>query len=326
MSFPETALEDDLQETDVNNPSESSQGDEGEKESAFDAVQSALEVGDEASPSSTGEDNASSDDASKEPLPEEVSDEEMDAYPKNSQRRIRQLVDEKRVVSEEAESLKPKAQAADQIFGYMKENNISTSDLDSALNITRLVNSDPSAALQALTPIYQDLAKRAGAILPDDLQQQVGEGYITEAHARELATAKSQLENTNRQREAEDARRQQDSLQAMTETAKDTATDWENQKKQSDPDWHIKQSLVTSEIELELRRQGADGFPKNSQETKTLCDKALKTVEERLKSFKPTPRPLDPVVNQAPGNGSPAPEPKSSLEAISLAMGEGADY
>lgn len=323
MSFPETAAEpDEGTVEDVNTAEGSSPEETGEKTSTFDAVQSALGVEAEESPTSTGDEAVVEPEAEDE-LSEEVSDEEMAAYPKNSQRRIRQLVEQKQEAAIELETLKPKADAADQIFGFMRENSIQPEELDNALNITRLVKQDPGEALRALTPIYQELAQRVGAILPPDLQEQVRLGYITEPHARELVKTRSDAALAEERRKSEDDRRESDARQTQISTATNTANDWTASKLQTDPDWHLKQDLVTKEVELELRRAGDAGYPKDSRATIELCERALATVEGNLKAFRAPPQPKDLVRDQASGNNRPAPEPKSSAEAIFAALGTG---
>ena len=55
------------------------------------------------------------------------------------------------------------------------------------LELTALMKADPFKALEAVTPIYQELQRRAGATLPEDLESAVQTGEITEDRARELA-------------------------------------------------------------------------------------------------------------------------------------------
>jgi hypothetical protein len=86
----------------------------------------------------------------------------------------------------------------------------------------------------------------------------------------------------------------------------------------------LKQDDVAEQIELELtrrfREKGPRGYPQTEQEAVELCDKALKTVEDKLKKFKPKPVARNTATGQFASPHS-KPVPKSHMEAIEQALG-----
>lgn len=334
----EASASTETQNTDVTAAEESSTSGEGvEKASVLESVEAALGQGSEASPASedgkeketSGTDESG--DGAKEgdgKLPE-LSEEEINSYPPNSQRRIRELVAERNDAQQKVddlEALRPRAEQMDRITTYMRDNNIEPSEVDNALAITALINGgDYAKALETLTPIYREIAEKAGEILPDDLKEDVRLGRITEERARELnrARAKDQAttEQTERDRERNEAAEHERQVTEQVNTAATSVDEWAKGKAGSDPDWSLKQQLVADEIELVLRRGGWDNYPKNKQEAIQVAEKALETVEGRLKTLKPKPE-----QHRAPTGQFASPhaksKPKTVMDAVDQALAD----
>src|SRR5690606_19317154 len=64
---------------------------------------------------------------------------------------------------------------------FMADNELRTEDVVEALQIAALMNRDPKRAAELLAPKMQTLQRVTGGILPDDLQQRVERGELTEA-------------------------------------------------------------------------------------------------------------------------------------------------
>lgn len=302
-----------------------------EKPSFFDAVEAAL-TGKEDSPTSgVGEEQPKSDAKSSEAKAEgdkgepELTEDEIKSYPPNSQRRIRQLVAQRDDVKTQVERLQPRAENWDRVATYMRDNSIQPGEFDNALAITSLINAgDYTKALQVLTPIYRELAARAGEILPNDLSEQVRLGRISEQHARELnrnrarAEAAEQRETRTRERNAyaQEAGR----LQNIVHTAAKAVDDWAKTKASSDPDWSAKQQDVAEFVELELNRLGPQGYPQTQEAAIQIAEAALRKVDDRIKRFRPKPE-----TKRAPNGQFASPtaqkKPTSYMEAIDQALG-----
>lgn len=254
----------------------------------------------------------------------ELTEEEINSYPPNSQRRIRDLVSQKNEVQGQLEELTPKAENYDRLINYMSENRIAPDDLNGALDITRLINSQNYAqALEKIAPIYNELQQKAGEVLPDDLSEQVRLGYIDETHARELHKLRVQEQNSSAQ--AEEERKQQEldkeaeAWNNQVTTAVNAVEAWAKQKASSDLDWHQKQQDVADKVEIALTRGGREGYPKTEADAIALAEKALEEVEARLKKIRPQPRERKEPVGQGASPHSVA-KPKSTREAIEMAL------
>jgi hypothetical protein len=324
-----------VSETDVNDAAPSSEAAEGvQKPTYLESIEAALDGGKEASPASAskGEEQPKPDaeasgadaDEGKEGEVADLTEDEIKAYPPNSQRRIRQLVAQRDDERRQTEALKPRAEQFDRIISYMRENSIKPAEFDNALEITALINSGNfSKALEVLTPIYRELAAKAGEVLPTDLAEDVRLGRIDEQRARELSRARahsSALEQREtRNQERTQAEQQQRQVAEMVSNAARAVDDWAKARAGSDPDWHLKQKDVAEQVELELMRLGASGYPKTKEAAIAIADKALKTVEDRIKAWKPAPQ-----AKRQPNGQFASPhvvtKPKSYMDAINQAI------
>lgn len=303
-----------------------------EKPSFIDAVEAALKpTGKEVSPTSgEGEEQPKPDAKASEAGAEgdkaeaELTEDEIKSYPPNSQRRIRQLVAQRDDEKEQAARLKPRAENWDRVAAYMRDNSIQPGEFDNALAITSLINSgDYTKALEVLTPIYRELAARAGEILPNDLAEEVRLGRISEQHARELnrnrARAVSAEQRETRTRERQAYEQETGRVQVVVDTAVRAVDDWAKAKAGSDPDWSVKQEDVADQVKLELDRLGKAGFPQTKEAAIQIAEAALKKVEERIKRYRPKPE-----VKRAP-NGTYASttakkKPATYMEAFEQAL------
>jgi hypothetical protein len=250
---------------------------------------------------------------------------ETGKYPKNAQGRIRYLLDEAKAKEAEIARLAPDAELGQKILGTLEQNGIEPEELENTLHLTSLIKSgNYDQALQALTPIYQELQKRAGELLPAELQQKVKLGHITLADAKQLHKANTALAN----RQAQDAQQKQRTEaqqraaqhQATVQKAATAVTEWEKGKATADPDWQQKQGFLAKELELETRRfvEANRRFP-TDKESVALAEKALKTVDASLKPFAPKPQAkIIPLGNSASPRSQV--KPTSPLEALEAGL------
>lgn len=329
-SSTETAVEQtETTTTDVNAAASSEAGKDQGVGSYLEAVDAALKDP-EATP-------ASDEQGSKEPAPNtpeaakqtdaEISEEELQKYSKGAQRRIRELVEVKKAAEaqveplrQEIETIKPKAERLDQLTGYMREHEITPDHLNNALGLTAMINrGNYREALPVLENLLNQVRSAAGEVLPDDLQQRVNLGYITEADAKELNRAKAAEKQTaaqvQRDREKAATERAQREVKQTVDLAVNLAETWHKEQVTSDPDWNLKRDLVTQRMELELHRLGPQGYPRTEKAVRDLLDQVKKDVETGIKNFRPAPKAITPIT----GNGaSPrsAAKPTSMLDAI----------
>lgn len=310
----------------------STEAPKGVETTLLDRVRSALgQPGSETSPISEG----GSQNAPPKPAGSESQDElpaDIQALSPKAQNRYRELVSQRKEADERAQAveaeLKPKAEKLDVILTYMERHRIEPQEFDNALEVTRLVKSgDFQKALEVLTPIYREVADRAGRILPADLQERVRLGYITKEDAEKLHQASTRAKNLEsqtseeRQRNAEEAANRE--AQRVVGLTTQTADDWAKAKASSDPDWHLKADAVAKEVELDLmRRQAArdpNWFPQTAKEVVERAEAALKVVEAQFKRIAPRPR-AKTVATGQPASPRSAAAPKTLLDAVKGAL------
>lgn len=304
---------------------DSSSADKGaENKTLLESVQAALK-GPEKSPGSENQDPIvdpkAADPAKEEPLSDEVSEQEMKGYGAKTQRRMRQLLDQRTDLRGQVDSFKPKADEYDKIIAVAQKGSLSKEDLDNTMAIASAIKvGDPRHAIQLLTPIMRSLLSKAGIELPADLKQRVQEGTLSEADARDLSMARAASANSSAQAQREREEREVDGQRQAQRTQIDTvakaADAWHSEKAKTDPDWSLKQGRVAELVELEVHRTGK--YPASEKELRKLCDDALKKVDEELKQFKPAPRQHKPL--DGPASPQSRPEPKTALEAAKLAL------
>ncbi len=255
------------------------------------------------------------------------SEDELKRYPPNSQKRIRQLLSQRDEIKgrfeAETSALKPKAEHLDRITGYMQAHNIEPQEFDNTLEITRMFKAGQfEELLPILTPIYLEVAKRAGKVLPSDLREEVRLGHMPEARARELHEARTRSENLTARQEQERERNEQRDRQQrvgqIVHTAATTADEWAKAKGASDPDWSLKQEDVAAEVERIVLKDPRR-YPKSREQVVALSEEALKTVEGRIKRFAPRPTERRVPRSQPPSPRSQA-APKSYMEAVDMAL------
>lgn len=318
---------------DVNSENSSNSEAGVETPSLLESVEAALSPGEEGSPTSeTGKEKAEQAQGGKDKSEEdqelpELTEDEIKSHTPNAQRRIRQLVSERDDWQGQVDRLKPRAEQWDRVASYMRQHDIQPSHVDNALEITRRINAGQwSEAMEVLAPIYREVAARAGAILPDDLAEEVRLGHITEQRARELAKAQAaskaagerETRMTEKQREeAESAKHQQ-----IIDTAVGAVDKWAKSKAGSDPDWHLKHEDVQEEVDHILRKRmekGVEGFPQTADDAVAIAEQALKNVEDRIKRYRPPPKEHRTPTGQFASPHAKV-QPKSLMEAVDAAL------
>lgn len=303
------------------NPAASSNAETTAEKSTFDLVKEVMDGQEESPPSEKdGNEKAEGDADSKTPEPEkdpgELSEEDKRQLSKRTQDRINKLTELRKAAEARVQDLSPKAEKYDQIVGFTRENNLSASDIDNMFTIAAKMKTDPLEGFKMLEAVYKQFAQEVGAVLPNDLQEQVARGYISEPHARELAQTKAQLalrqQREDEQRKIQETETQQRTVQETVGRATGAADKWQSTKAKSDPDWHLKQKRVAELVELKLLKTRS--FPKTEQEVYEMCDSALAEVENELKPYRLQKRAITPVTSSSSPRS--VPEPKNTLDVI----------
>jgi hypothetical protein len=327
---PDTPVE--APQTDAE-PAESSNA-EGEKGDLLSRVKSALDKSKEKSPASDepgSEPEETAPAAKKEGEGEDKSgdltEEELARLKPKTRERIETLTREVKDRDGKIADLSPKAEKFEQIQRFVDDAGLSKDDVNQGFDVMRNLKTDPFKAYEQLRPIMDQLESIVGVRLPDDLQQDVMQGRITEAHARELSRARGQAAVTGQQLQRTtqrvEADRQTQAIEAQVNDVASAVTEWEKTTGSKDPDWKLKQSRITELVELEvMRRQAKEPryFP-SKEEAIEMSKKALERVNAELKSLRPARRAIATTPGADAGSTrTTVAAPKSMLEAAKIGL------
>jgi hypothetical protein len=293
--------------------------------SMLDAVKSALqpETKEESAPSQTPEKPEA--EVKAEADPDELSEEEQRDLKPKTQRRIQTLLDRTKTLTSDIEAMRPKVESYERLEQFVTSRGLSETEVADGFELMGLVKTRPDVALARLEPLVAQLRQITGQTLPPDLAEQVRLGYVTEQAAQELSQlrAKSNLTSAQlqqQQQQSEQERLQRERTEAIS-TAKDAGTAWETAKRQSDPDWNLKQDRIHELVELELRRRSSEGQPMpNKVQTIEMLDGIYDRVTKEVKRFQPRPSAVEPPVRGGRQSSETAAEPKSLLEAVQFSL------
>lgn len=202
----------------------------------------------------------------------------------------------------EYESAKPIVEAHRSVVDYCKTNGINDKAYQETLQIRALMNTDPAKALEQLEPIVQSLKAMAGRGIAQDLQQEVTDGLLTEARAKEITQARAQLHQREVSTQQSLAQQQQ---QVVDQMSTSVAT-WFNSKQVSDPAFKNKEVLLNGVFSTLVNQTP----PKNPGEVTALLEKALSTVNEQIRAFQPAKPNIKPPLKSNASRGVPK-EPES---------------
>ena len=246
------------------------------------------------------------------PLTEDSEQEVLENVPLHLQPRF------KEVIAEKNEYRKGHEQYV-KIQNSLKDMKLSAEETAQGLSIMGLMKSNPQAALEALQPIISNLQQVTGQIIPDDIQQKIEDGYMDEDVGKELARTRADVQlqrNANQQMLNE---QQQMNASDQINIIAQSVTNWEENVRQTDPDFELKQDEVDDRVSALVRERGR---PNNSEDAIALAQEAYETVTKRHQSRLGVRKPIRSLSGGKLG-GSPVPEPKSLMDAVQNALAAG---
>lgn len=161
---------------------------------------------------------------------ESTDDSQLDKHP-----RFQEVVKQKSEYEAKVKEYEPLVEAHKSVVSFCQENQISEAQFQEGMKLLSLINTDPLAARAAMEPLWNQLNQVTGETLPGDLQQEVTDGLISEARAKEIAKLRgqSQLAQTKqKQSSQEQAKQKQAEFQRYLSTSLDS---WSAAKAQVDP-------------------------------------------------------------------------------------------
>jgi phenylpyruvate tautomerase PptA (4-oxalocrotonate tautomerase family) len=246
----------------------------------------------------------------------EISSVEFRRMNSKTRRKVKRLAE----LADKAAELEPHATAAKDLQNYLKETDIDNDDFKTLLSLgASLRSGDFKGFLQGVEP-YMQLAQQAvGSAIPADLEGQVLAGQITEQMARQIGQDRvaTQMQIEQAQRANTLAQQQLSQTQAdQRQNAQTAITEavnlWENNVRQTDPDYAKKEKAVRSALQARL----ANGLPPDPQTAIALVKDVYAEVNDMVKDFAPRPKPTQRTPNAlSNANPSATPEPRTLAEA-----------
>lgn len=263
--------------------------------------------GEETSTEATGEEEQVGDqqDSQQEQQQDEsqtanvITDKPEDAQlPFHKHPRFQEVIAAKNLAMQEVEKSKPLVQQATALQDFMRTNNISTNEFQSALQYLQALRTDPVAAFKMLQPTYEQLAQFAGEVLPQDLQAKVAAATLSLEDAKEIAKARAQS-NYQQVRSQWQSQAGQQSAQSIISQSIGL---WENTKKGSDPDLKPGTDLYKL-VDEKIRALPRFNTPEDAMQG---CEKAYTDAKAFFAKYAPrqTPQRRNPLQsrNSATGN------------------------
>lgn len=288
------------------------------------------ESGEQDQDTEKGDSDADSDKSSQEESDEETDEDGKKLPPFHKHPRWQEMVRERNQLREEAQELRAATEDYRKVQDFMRENDLGSDEVAEAVQIAALIRNDPETARQRLSSVMERLDGFVGERLPEDLQRDVDEGYVTEERAKELARLRNQSHFREQQAQRERQRAEQVQRQTQEEQRRQQATQilqqqqqavraWEQDIKSRDPDYERIQPLVYKELRL-LAREATDRGrpPRSTDDAVALAKQAHQNVKEQVRRIQGprqqvSPGPSSSQVGSSTGGQS---QPGSFMEAV----------
>lgn len=218
-------------------------------------------------------------------------------------------------VQGELKVLREKQQAFDKLTEFRTQYGVSEEQMEAALQVVALGNTKPEQALEALKVYTERLEEQVGAKLPNDLQQEVEDGLISEARAKELARLRATAQG-----EAQRAKQAQQTVEKQFHSAvAESVGVWEQTKVKSDPTFKPGSGLY----QLVLDRGAGlwrNAPPKTPQEAVKLFEDAYQSVKKAVQGLVPPPPARKVLTSTGSSTNVKQAPPKTPQEAVERAL------
>lgn len=298
----------------------SSGADQGESHaSMLDAVRSAVGMDDEDAESPPAERVTEQPPAEDEPVDRDamllaaLDELKDDKVPLHKIQRFREVLSENKALKGQFDVVKPAVDRLNSINEAARRAGFTPEEVADYFNAAALAKDDPAKAHEIVSRFASKLAQSAGTQLPEDLQRQVDDGYVTEELARETARLRAEAARAKIAEQLAAETQQREAVFKAQQGIAEAVNNYQRQLMSTDPDYTpTKHEMVKEALELLVVREGR---PPNPDAALQMAKRAVETVNKRLSQFRPTPR----QVTQPSGRRINAPaqsSPKSMREAI----------
>lgn len=291
-----------------------------EPTSALDAALKALAKGRDEAPATAAQPAETATATPEQPAqPEDAQDESLADIPKLAPDVFSALPKEARTafnaLRKQVATIRPDAERGQAVAKFLQASGITPQEFAELQDVGALMKRDPRQAREALLKHLDRLDTALGLKLPDDIKNDVDQGYLSEERATELSQKRAEADALRRQVEEREAAVAAHSMGAAVEA-------WEQEIRRQDADYGRKQTNIMREVTTQLELRKAQGRPvRTSAEAVALAQEAYATVNEMLKPFR-APAPVVPRGPSSAASSAPAamPEPTTAFEAAKQAL------
>lgn len=319
-------------------PSSPSSSEKGEtRESLLSAVEKALpELKDSEDTLKLGEEPPASDEPGSEAktkdgepseadpdLEKDPTEEELAQATPKAAKRIRKLLNERFALREQIKGLDTEAQISRSLKTYLQTHDIAKEDFQLTLDLAAAMRAGNFRAfLEGVGPYVQLATEALGLTLPNDIQQSVARGQMTQdagaALSRERYARALAEQNATRLSQQQQIHHRQQNGADLSRSVEQAVTAWENQVRTSDPDYGRKEATVRNFLWAVIQERGVPQSPEHAVE---IAKDAYERATNTLREFAPAPRPTRQVPSSIGRTAAGArPEPKTLMEAALLGL------
>jgi len=205
------------------------------------------------------------------------------------------------------------------VVSFCQENAITPAQFQDALDMLRLINSNPPEALKKLQPLMNQLKEFDGETLPKDLEDRVINEEISMDVAKEIAKLRAQTKGQEYQGRIAQQRMQASALQSRQQAL----DSWEASLYKNDPDYRPKKpGQPDGKFELVqnvFRGLLAQQMPQSGPDAIRLAEQAYKTVNDIYRSLAPSKKPTGKLLPAGTSSTNGQSAPKTMEEAVMAA-------
>lgn len=291
-------------------------------DAAADAAKSGEAQGRDKSTTPTeGEQGTNQADAGELPDPTPA---ELKAMKPATQRRFKQLLDQRRAAQQELAALRPAAEGYKVIRDFMTRNRLSDENVAEAMMLVAdYASGDPErlkAFADKVTRRLQLVLEALGQAIPADLKSRVDSGDMTEDAAREFARARHQAAVAETRALAAQQEAQQAARGQTRQAILAAVNAWHDQTRKTDPDFDLKQDAMTLAAKAIVAERGPPRTPAEAlqfaKDAYEWANRMVSKVQPQRAATRPTPGATVPSVNRS----GVRPAPQTLADAIGHAF------
>lgn len=291
------------------------------KATLADVVKTAAEANGEGKSSTPANDGKAKPEGTPDPAkadaPHDPKDDEK--LPFHNHPRWKQVIGENADYRKKLETIAPQAEQFEKIQSFMDQHHLSHDEVGELFVVGAMAKAGDPRALERIDAYRDRLATAIGEKLPQDIQDKVDSGEITEAAGKELsrlrakdARATADADRTRQQSE-EDRQRQAASDHAAACQA--ATVRWETEARKTDPDFSKKENAIARYSRAFVQERG---FPKTVDEAVQIVKDAYAEVNKDLGAIIPAKKPVSHVPSTPSSHGAKT-KPKTLAEAVAQA-------